>query len=252
MLIREMAQQGSVLFRWRGYLPLFLLPLTIYAMTQSGYFEAQFGDAAEEGLMLLSGLVSILGLVVRVVTIGYTPAGTSGRNAREQRAEVLNTVGIYSIVRNPLYLGNYFMLLGVSLATMVWWLPVIVTLTFILYYERIIFAEEAFLAAKFRSRYSDWAARTPLIIPRFRQWKNTELSFSPRTVLRREYNGFYALVVCFTLVELGTDLLGEGMSIAEWLADDFYWVWIFAGGTAVFLILRTLKRHTGLLTVSGR
>ncbi len=252
MLMREMPRQGSFLFRWRGYLPLVLLPLTFYAVTQAGDFEAYLGETAEETWMVLSALVSLLGLAVRVITIGYSPAGTSGRNAREQRAEVLNTAGIYSVVRNPLYLGNYLTLLGVSLATMVWWLPVIVTLSFILYYERIIFAEEAFLAKKFAGQYQDWAARTPLIVPRPRQWRNPDLSFSLRNVLRREYSGFYALVVCFTLVELGTDLLGEGMTIAEWLDDDFYWVWIFSLGTVIYLTLRTMKRHTSFLTVSGR
>jgi hypothetical protein len=42
------------------------------------------------------------------------------------------------------------------------------------------------------------------------------------------------------------------MSFAEWLDGDFYWVWIFVAGSLIFLTLRTLKRHTGVLTVSGR
>ena len=252
MLQREMAQQGGFLFRWRGYLPLILAPLVIFAMFQSGALEAALGNVVEAAWMALSAAVSLLGLAVRAVTIGCAPAGTSGRNAREQRAEQLNTTGIYSVVRNPLYLGNYLMLLGVSLATMVWWLPVIVTLSFILCYERIIFAEEKFLAEKFGSNYQDWTARTPLFVPRLGQWRRPDLKFSPRNVLRREYNGLYALVVSFTLVELGTDLLGEGMSFAEWLDGDFYWVWIFVAGSLIFLTLRTLKRHTGVLTVSGR
>lgn len=57
--------------------------------------------------------VSLFGLLIRAVTIGFTPKGTSGRNTKEgQVAEVLNTKGIYSVVRHPLYLGNYFMWLG--------------------------------------------------------------------------------------------------------------------------------------------
>ncbi|MBC8242656.1 MAG: lipid A phosphate methyltransferase [Alphaproteobacteria bacterium] len=252
MLIREMSRQGSFLFRWRGYLPLALSPLLVVAVFQSGYFGAYLGDTAETAWMAFSAMVSFLGLAVRVITIGYTPAGTSGRNAREQRADELNTTGIYSVVRNPLYLGNYLMLLGVSLASMAWWLPVIITLSFLLYYERIIFAEEEFLAATFHEEYTAWSARTPLILPRLRQWEKPNLSFSLRNVLRREYSGFYALVVCFTLVELGTDMLGEGMTFAEWLDQDFYWIWIFAIGTLIYLTLRTLKRHTSLLSVSGR
>ena len=252
MLKRELPQQGKFLFRWRGYLPLIMLPFFIIAIFQSGYWETYLGAAIEQSWAALSVLVSFVGFAIRVITIGYAPAGTSGRNAREQRAEVLNTDGIYSVVRNPLYLGNFLMLLGVFLVPMVWWLPVILTLAFALYYERIIFAEEEFLVEKFGDEYKAWTARTPFMVPRFTGWRKPLLSFSTRNALRREYNGFYTLVVCFTLVEVGTDVLGEGVSFAQWLENAFYWVWIFAIGTLIFVTLRTLKRHTSLLTVSGR
>ena len=90
------------------------------------------------------------------------------------------------------------------------------------------------------------------MVPRLRQWERPNLSFSLRNVLRREYNGLYALVVCFTFVELGADVLGDGMTFAEWWDQNFYWVWIFAIGSLLYLTLRTLKRHTNLLSVSGR
>ena len=47
MLQREMAQQGGFLFRWRGYLPLILAPLVIFAMFQSGALEAALGNVVE-------------------------------------------------------------------------------------------------------------------------------------------------------------------------------------------------------------
>ena len=43
----------------------------------------------------------------------------------------------------------------------VWWLPVIYSLAFWIYYERIMFAEEAFLRQKFGETYRRWAATTP-------------------------------------------------------------------------------------------
>jgi len=54
--------------------------------------------------------LSMFGFIIRAIAIGTTPKGTSGRNTKEgQVAESLNTKGIYSMVRHPLYLGNYFM-----------------------------------------------------------------------------------------------------------------------------------------------
>ncbi|MGC9453013.1 MAG: methyltransferase family protein, partial [Oceanipulchritudo sp.] len=51
--------------------------------------------------------------------------GTSGRNTKQQVAYSLNTTGFYSVVRNPLYLGNFFMYLGIALFTHHWWLVLV-------------------------------------------------------------------------------------------------------------------------------
>jgi len=57
--------------------------------------------------------VSILGETIRIFTVGYAPRNTSGRNTiAGQIADELNTSGIYSLVRHPLYLGNFFIWLG--------------------------------------------------------------------------------------------------------------------------------------------
>ena len=60
--------------------------------------------------------------------MGFAPRGTSGRNTLGQVAEVLNTSGMYSVVRNPLYLGNFVIWLGLALFIKVWWCILIVVL----------------------------------------------------------------------------------------------------------------------------
>ena len=45
----------------------------------------------------------MLGFVIRVATIGTAPPGTSGRGTRDPYAAVLNTMGVYSVVRHPGY-----------------------------------------------------------------------------------------------------------------------------------------------------
>ncbi len=57
-------------------------------------------------------VISFFGLALRVIVVGHAPYGTSGRNTREQVADTLNTTGMYSIVRHPLYLANYLIILG--------------------------------------------------------------------------------------------------------------------------------------------
>src|SRR6187431_3684361 len=120
MAIREeLERQGTWLFRWRSYLPLVLV--AFFAIAFRGYrwpFEsyARYALWAE----LCFG-VSFLGLACRCLTIGFAPWGTSGRNTKEQIADQLNTTGMYSFVRHPLYLGNFLIGLGVFSAPFIWW-----------------------------------------------------------------------------------------------------------------------------------
>ncbi len=157
------------------------------------------------------------------LTVGRTPASTSGRNTRRQVAESLNTTGIYSTVRHPLYLGNFLMALGVVLFPMTWWLVVIYGLAFWLYYERIMLAEEAFLRSRFGTAFEEWARRTPAFVPRLRGYVAPDLPFSLRNVLRREYNGAFAVVLLLTLLETTRGWESNGR-----LQLDLPWIW-FAG-----------------------
>ena len=192
-------------------------------------------------------LVSFLGLGIRIFTIGYTPKGTSGRNTKKQIADTLNTTGMYSIVRNPLYLGNFFMWFGIALFARLWWLTIIYILLFWLYYERIIFAEEEYLRNKFGNEYLEWANKTPCFIPKFSQYKKANLPFSLKNVLRREYNGFFAVIVIFFIMETVGDIFAEGR-----LEFDLGWILLFGIGFIVWLTLRTLKKYTTILNVEGR
>lgn len=252
MLCRQLVQQGRFLFRWRGVLPLVLVPVALLASFQSGEFAHWFGDPAEEAWEALCAGICLAGLAVRALTVGFVPAGTSGRTTRAQRAERLNTTGMYSLTRHPLYLGNLLIFLGFVLLTKVWWFPLLAILAFALYYERIILAEETFLVQRFGEAYTRWALRTPAFFPLCALWRRPDLDFSMRTVLRREYASLCTAVVGLTLIEMASDVLGEAQSVTFWLRDDAAWVVLLLVGTTAALILRLLKKRTRWLTVPGR
>jgi len=244
-LREEYVASGNWLFRWRSYVPLTMIGLLLLAMGSDDYTGH---DAALNRVWEFFALaVSLCGLAIRAYTIGHTPKGTSGRNTREQIAETLNTSGIYSVVRHPLYLGNFFMFLGVVLFPGLWWMALISVLMFWVYYERIMFAEEDFLRDKFGEQFDEWAAHTPAILPSWHGWRKPDLPFSFRNVLKREYNGFYAMIALFTLLMIVSDYRAHGR-----LEFDPVWTVIFSAGTAIYLVLRTLRRHSRLLSVGGR
>jgi Phospholipid methyltransferase len=192
-------------------------------------------------------VVSFLGLVLRVIIVGHAPIGTSGRNTREQAANTLTTTGMYSIVRHPLYLANYIIIIGFVMEFHVWWLVLLTTCIYALYYERIMLAEEAFLRARFGEVFEEWAAVTPAFIPQFRNWEPSRVPFCWRTVLQREYNAFFLIIAVFFLL----DLIGDSITERRFKVDPI-WFAILVGGFVIFATLRTLKKRTQLLTVEGR
>jgi protein-S-isoprenylcysteine O-methyltransferase Ste14 len=246
-LREEMEKQGSWLFKWRSYLPLLGTPIILVALRNSGHLERVFGDAVEEFWSFFSLSISFFGLGIRCLTVGYVPRGTSGRSTHSISAETLNTTGMYSIVRNPIYLSNFIIVLGPVLFIQVWWFALIVWLGFWLYYERIIFAEEEFLRKKFGDLFLEWAKKTPAFFPKFKNWKKPNLPFSIKTVLRREFNTFFAIIASFTFLGIAKDLFAEGK-----LELSLTWAIVFIIGLIIYFILLILKKKTKILNVEGR
>ena len=244
-LREEMQRSGHWFFRRRGYLPLVLILPTLIALWQ---FKLPFhSHKVQEVWEAVCLAVALLGLGIRICTVGHVPRGTSGRNTKRQKAAELNTTGVYSIVRHPLYLGNFLIWLGISMFYCAWWLVVIFVLSFWLYYERIMLAEEEFLREKFGKAFLEWADRTPAFIPRFSQWQSPSLGFSLRMVLKREYPGLMALVAAFFCLELCEDSLVAGRLVLE-----PFWAVLGAFALGTFVLLRVLKKRTKLLEVEDR
>ncbi len=236
---------GNRLFRWRSYLPLAMGAIFLAALLS--YRHPETMPHAGRGWQIFCLLVSLAGEGLRFFTVGYAPRGTSGRNTRGQVAEMLNTSGMYSVVRNPLYLGNFIIWLGLALFLKIWWVIVIVILAFTLFYERIIFAEERYLSEKFGATFSDWAAVTPAIIPQLKNWRPPELPFSWKSALAREYSSFFAAIASFTVLAIIQDSLYSGKFIF-----DQTWLKIFGFGLIIYLGLRILKKKTRLLSTVDR
>ncbi|HET8656694.1 MAG TPA: isoprenylcysteine carboxylmethyltransferase family protein [Longimicrobiaceae bacterium] len=243
-LREDFERSGLWLFRWRSYLPVVILLLFIGPMLHFTYLGGT--ERTDRLWEIFCFAVSLTGLGIRIAAVGFVAPGTSGGNTRAQRADSVNTTGMYSVVRHPLYLGNFLMWMGVALFPHHFWLAITVALIFWVYYERIMFGEEEFLRKKFGREYEEWASRTPAFIPDFRRWTPPAHEFCFRHMLRREYSGFFAVIILFTALEL----LSDRVVLHRWEFDPL-WVWIFAVGTAIYLLTFILKQ-TGRLEVAGR
>ncbi len=235
-LREEFAQQGDWLFRWRSFLPLLLLPPAGVALYESARSPLLFRHPYDCIFTVACILLSFSGMVVRAIAIGYSAKGTSGGNTKKQRADTLNTTGIYATVRHPLYLGNAIIFTGIVLFLKVWWFFAVSELLFALYYERIMYREEEFLRTKFGETYDAWANHTPAFIPRLHTWSSPKLPFSLWRIIKREYIGYFEIVASFTLLAGIQDYLIHG-------TVRFHpgWTLFFSVGFLFFIVIRIIK-----------
>jgi protein-S-isoprenylcysteine O-methyltransferase Ste14 len=230
-----MSVSGNRLFRWRSYTPLLLTGFLFAAMVR---FEYPFGNHGLDQMWdFFCFGIALIGLLLRVLTVGFVPRDTSGRNTAKQVAASLNTTGMYSVLRHPLYFANHWMWLGVALFPRVWWLPALISLVYVLVYERIVCAEEDFLVKTFGDQYTQWAMRTPVFWPRWGQWRRPSLPFSWKAVLRRENSTLLGVVTVFFLLECTATFIAEGQ-----FEFDVPWVILFLAALTLYAILKILKK----------
>lgn len=244
-LVHSFEHTGNKLFKYRGQIPALLFIAAIPAILLYNY---DWLSPVHNFIFLSLSLTSCgLGFFIRAMTVGTTPKGTSGRNTEEQVAETVNQKGIYSIVRHPLYLGNFFIWFGIIIFTANIWFMIIFCLVFWIFYERIMFAEERFLEKKFGNQYLDWSKNVPPFIPNFKIYKKSNIPFSLKAVLRREYSGFYATVVGLVYVDFLKD-----STIAKVPLLKIDWIYVLVITGLITLTLRTLKHDTSLLNEDDR
>jgi len=246
-LVQSMEKNGNFLFRYRGQIPVLLFLSSAPVIYATNYDCIEFEDDKKLFWLIVAAVVSLLGQIIRAIAIGTASKHTSGRNTKEQVAEALNTKGIYSLVRHPLYLGNYLMWIGIVIYVLNPWYALVVSLLFWLYYERIMFAEERFLERKFGESYIKWSNTVPAFLPSFKRYSKSDIPFSMKTILRREYSGITATIIGFLFVDMVRDFkLNQGFE-----NNNSYWV-VLGVALLISLVLRTLKHHTKVLHEEDR
>lgn len=93
-------------------------------------------------------------------------AGAIHKNKR------LATTGAYSLVRHPLYLGNFLILGGFTLACGQWAVIALVTGFFVFYYPAAIRYEDAKLEDIFGEDWRAWSQETPAMFPGHLRWRS--------------------------------------------------------------------------------
>ncbi|WP_421893467.1 methyltransferase family protein [Marinoscillum sp.] len=245
----KMLHQGQFLFKYRGLLPVIFLIIGLIIFFFQVRNSALFFTEGEKHIYDLSCLVlALFGLIIRVITVGYTPKGTSGRNTTTQVADQLNTTGLYAVTRNPLYLGNFLIWLAIVLLCQHIWFTIFFLLSFWWFYRLIIFTEETFLAAEFGAAYLTWKSNTPVFFPALGKYQPSTRTFNWKKVLRKEKNGVAAIFVIFFLFQLTRAIADDkDFHPLTFLSDHLFWSLCAIGSGLYYLLIKVISTSTNWL-----
>lgn len=124
---------------------------------------AWFTEPAGEGRMVAGFAIAAVGQLWRIYA-----AGVIYKNRR------LASTGAYSLVRHPLYLGNFLILGGFTLACGNLWMVAVVAAFFLFYYPAAIRYEDHKLEGIFGDEWREWSAGRPAMLPWKFRWKAHE------------------------------------------------------------------------------
>jgi len=184
---------GNFLFHHRNRIfPVFMVGGVL--TFRPSFFRDSY--AADLWLDLAGLAVCMAGQALRVTTIGFDYIRRGGKN-QQIWADKLVQGGMFAHSRNPLYLGNILMFVGI---VMILHSPVayLVGIPLVLFtYICIIFAEEQFLGGKFGADYVEYCGRVNRLWPDLRGFKESikDMEFNWRRVILKEYGTTFAWIV---------------------------------------------------------
>jgi hypothetical protein len=148
-----------------------------------GYFAAPAGESR----ILIGFVLAALGQAWRIYA-----AGVIHKNRQ------LATTGAYSLVRHPLYLGNFLILGGFTLASGNGYVAAVVTLFFLFYYPAAIRYEDRKLEGIFGEDWHSWSRDIPAMFPTRMKWvSNPDAEWNARQSLIRNGEAIYTVFELF-------------------------------------------------------
>jgi protein-S-isoprenylcysteine O-methyltransferase Ste14 len=147
------------LFKYRSYTPIPFLLLMFF-----------FEDANIWSL-IVGFTIALFGELIRLWGVSW--AGSETRTTGTVGGAFLVVSGPFAYVRNPLYVGNILMYLGLGVMSFALfpYLQIVALLFFISQYYLIIKEEEEYLKITYGKSYNEYVKNVPRFIPRLSPYK---------------------------------------------------------------------------------
>jgi protein-S-isoprenylcysteine O-methyltransferase Ste14 len=186
-----MSNISNIFFKYRSYTPIpFLLLMVIFA-------EPSVMS------MIIGFAIAISGELIRFWGVSW--AGSETRTTGGVGGTYLIISGPFAFVRNPLYVGNILLYIGIGI--MSWslfpYLQMVAILFFAVQYHFIVLEEEKYLKEKFGETYSNYVKNVPRFIPRFTSYKDSTLEqppYSPKGGVKSENRTLQAFILVSLII----------------------------------------------------
>ena len=204
-------QLGNFFFRYRNVIFIFLY-LLLFVPSMELFRAERWGDKYYFYPIVFGLIITISGQLIRGGTIGLAYIIRGGQN-RKVYADELVTTGIFSHVRNPLYIGNILMLWGAGIMANSLLFTLIIMPLFVGIYQCIVLAEEGYLRKKFGQGFIDYTKKVNRWVPNLKGIGDTfsSMKFNWRRWLIKEYGTQFVwlLGIAFILLYKYPDLIGR-------------------------------------------
>lgn len=222
---------GDFLFKHRSFTPIPLIIIVILFFKPIDYGKNNLI------LNLCGFFISIIGEFIRVLGIGFSFSGTSGRE-NYLRADNLNMTGIYSIVRNPLYIGNVLIYSGMLVVFSNLFAILIFDIFIILQYYFIILSEEGYLMEKYGKDIDLYFKNVSRIVPNFKNYKKPILKFSLKKIIFNENDSIFNILMMLVLILAykQTTFYGSIDNLKIYVITGILLIFVYA-------IIKILKKH---------
>jgi protein-S-isoprenylcysteine O-methyltransferase Ste14 len=191
--------------------------------------------------MAVGFCVALSGQMIRVATIGLKYIVRGGSHRRVY-AEDLVTEGLFSHVRNPLYVGNALVIVGLGIMSNSLLFNLVLTPLFLFFYQAIVRAEEDYLQNRFGQDFARYCADVHRWCPRLSGLGATmkSMEFKWRRVIVKEYGATYVWMTGAVLIMLKSMYFDrDGEHFGDFRGPLLA---VLAGLLGLYLVVRYLKK----------
>ncbi|MBA7586126.1 hypothetical protein ES708_28122 [subsurface metagenome] len=141
---------------------------------------------------LAGAILMVLGVLIRFISSGSL-----------KKFEGVSRSGIYAYTRNPLYIGSFILGIGACIMGKDPYFTALFTVSFPLYYARVIKREEKWLIGMYGEPYEAYIREVPRLIPRhFSLRKILAETETARAIKNYDHHAIYGVIAVWIIIGL--------------------------------------------------